>query len=365
MGLPFFNLQPSLSGATGATAATMIAAMSRRWVLTLLIFVVLITGAGLTGYWYWSSQRLAFWIEVWSEEQRQRGYEIDYRGPDIGGFPLDLTAVFTEVKVASPQGWIWQAPPLAGKAALLNPFTVHLEASGEHEISPAQGRPEPSLTANFGGAKGLLLFASGGRLEQGEATLENGVLATSDGLRASFNDLFLQVGPPLPAAGEDPAGLLLMAELAGLTLPEDPRNPFGRTVDVLDLEARLLGPLVEGPPEIVLPAWRAGDGALVIDSLQLRWGALDLEARGRLTLDEALRPEGQLTLRLRDVSKALGALTAAGLLQPGQALSLQTVLLGLASSSDERGAFVELPLRFREGLAFLGPLPLGRLQPVI
>ena len=58
--------------------------LRRRLSLGLLGVAVVALGA-LALYWFWAADRAATAIAQWTEEQRARGYEIAYRGPEIGG----------------------------------------------------------------------------------------------------------------------------------------------------------------------------------------------------------------------------------------------------------------------------------------
>lgn len=58
--------------------------LRRRLILAALGVAVVAPGA-LALYWFWAADRVATAIAEWTEEQRARGYEIAYRGPEIGG----------------------------------------------------------------------------------------------------------------------------------------------------------------------------------------------------------------------------------------------------------------------------------------
>ena len=58
--------------------------LRRRLSLAVLGVAVVALGA-LALYWFWVANRAATAIAQWTEAQRARGYEIAYRGPEIGG----------------------------------------------------------------------------------------------------------------------------------------------------------------------------------------------------------------------------------------------------------------------------------------
>ena len=95
-----------------------------RILILFAILALLLAGAATSAYWFWSAEQLRQRIALWTEQQRDRGYEISYGGPTIAGFPVTLEARFAEPAIASPRGWRWQGPAVTGKVAIWNPFTI-------------------------------------------------------------------------------------------------------------------------------------------------------------------------------------------------------------------------------------------------
>ena len=130
--------------------------MGRRNLLISCLVLLALVFAGVSGVWLWSSNRLQAGLEDWSAEQRARGYQVDYLGPRMGGYPWGLTARIEQPTVAAPNGWRWQGPPLEGEAAIWDPFAIDLSFPGRHVFARAKRKAE--VTAADARAQVLLQF---------------------------------------------------------------------------------------------------------------------------------------------------------------------------------------------------------------
>jgi len=144
-----------------------------------------------------------------------------------------------------------------------------------------------------------------------------------------------------------PAPTLVALSRRGL-LPE--------TVDRLRIDAAvtLSGPLNQTALETERPAIRA----IELREARAIWGGLDLAIAGDLETDARGRAVGELVVKARnwqdmlDIARSLNAVPQTMLDGAEQAL---TLLAGLAGRRDT----LDLPLSFRDGRTFLGPLPIA------
>lgn len=338
--------------------------MSLRRLTILCLLVLVLAAAGLSAYWHWSAERLADWITAWTAQQRSQGYSIDYRGPKIGGFPFALTARFENPVVASPKGWRWSAPSLAGHARIWDPFEIVLDLSGVHRVArPAA--PSTPMEVQAREAKARLLLDGSGRLTQGRLE-SNGIRLEEGGTEVTVDRLEAAAGPYRAASGGRPQGIDLAIELSSATLPADRQEPFGPDLAHLAVTAKLVGPIAGATPGEVLRRWREASGRVEFERLDLHWGALDVKARGDLSLDEAYRPQGLFRTRSRNPAAVVDRLFALGLIERRQAATANLGLLALPREADGEGVVrVLLPVTLRDGLIFLGPAAVARLGPLL
>jgi hypothetical protein len=345
--------------------------LRRRLSLAVLGVAVAALGA-LALYWFWAADRVATAIAQWTEEQRARGYEIAYLGPEISGFPVKLAVRFTEPGVGAPQGWRWSGAAIAGEAAFWQPLTLRLDLPLRQTLSADWRGHRRELSLEAETARGLIHLGPDGWLKAATIEMERLTLSepgggTQGGTTLSADRLRYDVTRRPPTLeGTDDWTLLLSGETRGIALPEGTPNPFGEKVERIAFDATLVGLIPTGAPAEALARWRDAGGLLEVEEVRLIWGPLDLRAEGAATLDARFRPEGAFTARIRGLPDALDAFVARGLIEPGVAFALKLTALALVKQRDETGkAVVELPITLQDGLFYLGPVALFRLAPVL
>ncbi len=209
-----------------------------------------------------------------------------------------------------------------------------------------------------------LLIGPGGRV-RGAALKASGIVATvaQTGESVSAAGLEIVIRPWPPAAADRGYDLALAVEK--LVLPTRPDNPLGPEIGRLVGEAGVSGPLPLDGSAAAAKAWRDAGGRLDIRFLRLRWGALKLEASGKVDLDAGLQPRADLDGRLRGWNRILGALVAEGRMQRLQATVAGLALTALARPAEDGGPPV-LPAKIsvRNRRLYLGPVRILKLQPL-
>jgi hypothetical protein len=205
-----------------------------------------------------------------------------------------------------------------------------------------------------------------GRLAGVEANLAGIELSAPDIGQARAASLRLTGAADYLESSDFPSHVGFSGQAAGVSLPPIRNNPLDGEVEFARLDGRLEGAIPDAAPRRALGLWRDAGGVLVIERLELLWPPLDMEARGRLTLDEALRPKGELTARIADLPALLDRLAARGLIPAEQLPAMKLASLAFAGGTNARGRPVtELPVSFRDGYLLLGPVPLTRLSPLL
>ncbi len=333
--------------------------------------LALLAFGGLAGYWFWAADRVETAIAQWTEEQRARGYQIAYRGPELSGFPVRLAVGFSEPSVATPQGWRWSGGAITGQAAFWAPRTLRLDLPLEQTLSAEWRGQRRELALSAAAGRGLIHLGRDGWLKAATLEMDRVVLSAAGGGATRAETLRYQVTRRPPTLeGTDDWTLLLGGAARGIALPEGVRSPFGPRIERLAFEATLIGVIagvVPGDaPAAALARWRDTGGLVEVQDLALAWGPLDVTASGTATLDQQLRPQGAFTARIRGLPEVLEALAGQGLIEPGVALALKLTAMTLATRNGATGrAEVELPITLQDGLFYLGPVALFRLAPVL
>ncbi|WP_422364911.1 DUF2125 domain-containing protein [Pelagibius sp.] len=321
---------------------------------------------GLTGYWFWASEALAEGIERWRGQQIERGYAIAYDGPQMSGFPFALTVTFDQPKVTSPQDLTWEGPTISGKAKLWDPFTIDLQFPGNHRLRLAEGGERKEAEIVAAEAQGRVVLAFDGQVDR--AMVDLGALRMEGpGLDpVSAERLTARLGPLQEANGDDPETLELVGEALALQLPAGHGGPLGNSLARLSFDSTVIGGIPRGKPAVALPLWRDAGGLWRFRRLAANWGPLDLQATGRLALDRVLRPAGQFDTRLKGAEAIIDRLIESGDIKPEAAFAARLAVAALGRRDATSDATVlEAPITLRDGLLYLGPVPLFPIAPVL
>ena len=327
---------------------------------------LLLLSAAVVAYWFWARQALDSGIAQWRAEQVERGYDIVYQGPEFGGFPFALSVTFRAPQVTTPQNLTWRGPTVQGEAKLWDPFTIDLRFPGLHRLRLPEKMDGKQADISAEEASGRVVLQSDGKVES--ATLDLGVLRLSgiDIETVSLQRLTARLGPLRQGSGESLEEVDLVGEALFLELPPGRGGPLGESVARLSIDSTLVGGIPPGKPEQALPAWRDRGGRWRFHHLVALWGPLDLKAEGRLALDEAMRPAGLFEADLKGAGKIIDRLIDAGKIKPEAALAAQIAVAAMGRRDGETGESVlSAPISLRQGMLYLGPIPLFPVAPVL
>ena len=330
---------------------------------------ILLVGAALHGIaWLWLTGAMTVAFSDWVTQQRARGWEVDHDLPRRHGWPLAARLAVPGLRIAGwspalPQGFAWEAGRL--DLAIVPPRLDRLVVTAEGPQRIEAG----ALSIPYGAARLQAVLP----LDQAPGSRPAELLL--EGLRAQVPQGPLTAGRIearlLPGAGGEAEPTIgLRIEARQVSLPPLPDlAALGRDVDSAAVNAVLRGapppPLPLAPRERA-EAWRAGGGALDLQAVSLRWGALAGELSMMLRLDAALQPVGDGRLALERPAEAIAVLAAAGFIAPRAAMTAQAVL-GMVARVPEGGGppRVEVPVGIADGAVTLARFPLLRLHPIL
>ncbi len=317
-----------------------------------LVVVIVVLSALWAGYWLVGSRAALSGFEGWFEARRADGWQAEYTDITLRGFPNRFDTTLTDPVLADPNtGLLWQANFLQIFALSYKPNHIitafsevqTIDTPHQHyDILSSDMRAsmvmEPNTDLAFNRANLVSDAMTIIRDAGGDTTYLDGLqvaLTREDGAnyRLAFNADGLT--PALPAAITSDLPAKLSAFRADATLG------FSKPWDISALE--------QARPQPRL---------IKLHLAEAKWGELQLEAAGELTVDRAGTPTGKITIKARNwreivaLARATKAAPDVLLDQVEQGLSLLAQLNGNAETLD-------IPLGFSGGFIKLGPVPIG------
>jgi hypothetical protein len=362
----------------------------RSWLVATPLIVVLVLGIGWSGFWYYAASQAEARIADWQAQQAGAGRVFSCGKQAVGGYPFRIEARCTDVSVEVKD----TQPPVALKleqilvvSQIWDPKLFIAEFTGP--LTAADPGQPPHTTATWTLAQASVR-GTPDKPDRASIVVDDLKLTDAPGAplfdakHAEFHAR-VQFGswPHNPAI--DLAMNLKNASAAGL-------SPYARDALDADMQAVLHGikDFAVKPMPVLLRDWQAGGGRFELQSARIAQGETLATATGTLGLTQAGRLDGALQLNVAGLDKLLPAIAQ----QKGVALSLDRAapalnaidravpglgarlapqaqnvaagLLGLLGKpveiEDKRG--VSVPVRFKDGSASFGPIPLGQVPAV-
>ncbi|MGB9366066.1 MAG: DUF2125 domain-containing protein [Xanthobacteraceae bacterium] len=362
----------------------------RSWLIATPLIVVLLLGVGWSGFWYYAASQAEARINAWQAQQAGAGRAFSCGRQAVGGYPFRIEARCTDVSVELKD----TQPPLALRlkeilviSQIWDPKLIIAEFTGP--LTAADLGQAPHTTATWTLAQASVR-GTPDKPDRASIVVDDLKLADAPGTplfdakHAEFHAR-VQFGswPHNPAI--DLAASLKTATAPGL-------SPYARDALDANLAAVLHGikDFAVKPLPVLLRDWQAGGGRFEIQSARIAQGETLATATGTLGLTQTGRLDGALQLNVAGLEKILPAIAQ----QKGVALSLDRAapalnaidravpglgarlapqaqnvavgLLGLLGKPVEiegkRG--VSVPVRFKDGAASFGPIPLGQVPAV-
>lgn len=333
----------------------------RPWRMAIPLVVLVVAALGWTGVWFYAASRAQGEIESWIAREAQQGRNWSCADRRFGGFPFRFELICEQPSVvfAGPDGWTAGAARAHAVAQVWNPRHVisEFQAPGTL-VETATGR---KLEASWSLLQTSAVGGGGGRVERASLSVDNYTLTEGGSplFAARHGEVHARHTP-----GTDGLTLDIAAGVLGATGP-DGASLAGAPLDG-ELEATVTGvpPFRSMPAEERLRAWQADGGRLKLLLAKLTAGPSVLVASGDLGLDTEGRLQGEAVLRVAGAEALMKGLAQGNLLPP--------ILGGLGSVVGMAGTPAEIDgrkassftVRLRDGRAFLGPLPVGRVSPV-
>lgn len=331
--------------------------MPKRFAIPILAILFVL---GLySAYWVYARAQIVEYVEDWETAQIEAGFSIEHSDVRVGGFPYRFSISADDVVMHAPQsegGWVieldsFQANAMPydfshwiislgenlrferdGRGLSLMAENARFSVSGSNGVTQRIGAEISNLTVESIG-NSTASVSSVGNLRLSAATSESGEMA----IRTQVDDIAL-VGQAI-----DP----ILAESFGDHIAQ-------LQADFVITQWAVLAANAD------LSSWSISDGIFSLREFHIGWGRLILTAEGEMSLDEALRPSGRISLSLLDPEAIVDAMIESGAISQENSGALR--LVAQSAPRGENGT--SIPLSFRNGGVFFGPVRLGQVGSV-
>jgi hypothetical protein len=335
------------------------ASSSRKW-LYLPFVALLLLALAWTGFWFYARHRVQAEMDLAIQREAERGRAWACPDRRVAGFPfrIELTCAAPRFTTQANGGEVsGSVVAVRGLAQAYDPNHVIFEMTGPLTATVA-GRP--ALTMDWKLARASVR-ATSSRLERLSVEVDAPRLAVQPTSlvgpfesRADRLEWHVRPGPE----GGDTERVDAALRLSRLVAPA--LQALLRSADPADAEIDLkllrFAPIFRGDWREILENWRVAGGTASLEIARIAWGRTRVEVKGPVALDAERRLEGRLDMSLVNADQLLRQFGVGG--------ATGALLGGLLGSSPDRDRTMRLPLVLQDGRASVGPIRVGRLEPL-
>lgn len=349
----------------------------KPWIIVLPVLVLLALAIVWSAFWVYAANRAEREIDAWIKREARLGRVWTCPDRSLGGFPFRF-----ELKCREPS-----LETRGGDPFIFTSASAHAVAdvwAPNHIVAEFQGpaKVEDKVTGETYDATWSLLQMSGvgdlsGRPQRFSLQVHDPVLT-----RPSANGAPAAPGGGAPNAlatakmlefhvRRSPAadGVLDGVDYAfGLKSAQSPAlaqagatGPLDVTVQGTVTAAADLRPM---PVEQRMKAWAAAGGVARLDRLVLTTPTVAATASGQVSLDGQGRLNGKVDLGFAGVQDLITNLAKAGIISREFSPIVGALAMAGRKTTVEGRQGVSFPLRFKDGVLQLGPVPVGIVPPL-
>lgn len=326
--------------------------MPKRFAIPLLAILIVL---GLySAYWVYARSEIVRYVEAWEAAQIEAGFSIDHNDLRVGGYPYRFSVSAENVVMRAPEidgGWVLELNAFEANAMPYD-FSHWIISLGD-TVRFQQGDQGLALTTE--NARFSVSGADGVTQRIG-SQITNLQIESLGSAPVSVTDV---EALRLSAATGESGDMTIRLQLDGVQLAAEQIDPilagsFGDHITQLQADV-----VISQWPELArsadLGTWARAGGVYSLREFHIGWGRLNMDAEGEMGLDEALRPTGRISLNILDPEAVVDAMIESGAISEENSGALRLV----AQSAPRSDAGTAIPLSFRNGGVYFGPVRLG------
>jgi hypothetical protein len=269
-----------------------------------LLVAMAVLAALYSGGWFFLSYHLHANIEVWIEQQKQNGTQIQFSAMNRSGFPLAVNVQLIQPNITANRKqatYIWRGEQAVVTMVPWQLRNIHVDLSGpqfvlinKNSVSTVWKGMAKTLSADMrlmSTKKKVVALNIENIIMNSGSTQSN---QKSQTVKLHRGQLVLTQSRPQKPSEKTPT-LSLAADLNEFEVPKSLPMPLGHRFSKLTLRASVLGPLPKRINARSLLAWRDAGGTIEVERLRMEHGPLQLYSNGAVAVDENLQPVGAFT----------------------------------------------------------------------
>lgn len=324
-----------------------------------LLAIPLVLGLGWSGWWFAGAKAQEAAIESWLAGRAASGWQAEYSGLDVTGFPGSFDRRIEDLVLTDPaQGWSLRAPWLASSSPSFELNRFEVTAPPRFTFAVPGERVEVATAANS--FQLGVEAASSMPLDRAALSIAGLELDAAD-WTARARNLEAWVAERAPGSGPDHSYDLAL-EAEDVALPEpliarlDPTGGLKPLFERLVIDGHVA--LDHALDRDFVEAGELSARTIVLERGAFQWGEMGLDASGRLDADEDGRAEGKLALSLTNWKRMIRMAEQSGAIGGNVAGAIEGAL-GLASLFGARKGELDVSLTFEGGRIWIGPVAIG------
>lgn len=338
-----------------------------------ILALILVIG-GYVYWWHHVADKLVEIADRWREQRISEGYEISHEPLVTSGFPYRVRVTAEMLSVANPSHKQTPSINVPTFWAVVEPWRINHVIFGVEGAGRADWLEkglQRGLDFTAASALGSATFNIDGRMRTVAIDIKELEAAPSWRPPVTAERLQLHGRPKRPESSDEKAstermeGQQIAVRADNMVIEGMDDFPLGKRITDFSLSSILYGKVQRLPAADTLTKWRDEGGFVDIETLNIDWGHGAITGNGALTLDDRMRPLGELKTRISGYEKILAALTETRQIDANAARTIGFGLGLLAREEDDGKRYISLPLSARDGGVYLGPVYLMRLRAVI
>ena len=327
---------------------------------------------GYTTYWFIVAGEIEDRIAEWAADQRAHGLTVETGAPEVTGYPLRFEVSLQNPSVGTgAKGWAWRSDLLTASFRPWRFDKFDLKINGRNDVRYFDGHSWHDIRGNVEDGSAWLQLDGNRHIENLLLDLKHVALVGPWGEDSAFVQRLRARGELLAEfeseSATEPLKVATVAvEFEGIKPPSGFGDGLGETIEFLNFDFSLFGPLPTGNTNAAVQTWRDAGGTVEIHSFHILWGPLGINSAGTLALDGEMRLIGALTADIIGYGDVIDALIMSNMIPLGDAFVVKVAFNLMADKPEDGGPPVlrGVPVTAQDGGLFVGPVSIAKMPAI-